>query len=157
PCPHLAGDFRCAIHDRLRRRGFPGCAAYDCFGAGQHVSLVTFGGRDWRRDPGIAEPMFAAFEVVRRLHELLWYLAEALALRAAGQLHDELRRAHDETERLAGATPERLRALDPDAHGRAVHALLRRASALARGGGRDRAGADLAGANLRGADLHAAD
>src|SRR5205823_14753122 len=80
PCPDLHADFRCGIHDRLRQGGFPGCAAYDCFGAGQHVTEVTFGGRDWRRTPGIAERMFAVFGVVRQLHELLWYLTEALTL-----------------------------------------------------------------------------
>jgi hypothetical protein len=46
PCPNLAPDFRCTIHDRLRQAGFPGCAAYDCFGAGQRVTQVTFGGLD---------------------------------------------------------------------------------------------------------------
>src|SRR5438270_12612197 len=52
PCPNLAtapGDFRCRIHERLRAEGFPGCTAYDCFGAGQHVTQVTFRGVDWRR------------------------------------------------------------------------------------------------------------
>jgi uncharacterized protein YjbI with pentapeptide repeats len=44
PCPNLQADFRCAIHDRLRQRGFAGCTVYDCFGAGQKVAQVTFGG-----------------------------------------------------------------------------------------------------------------
>ena len=47
PCPHLHPDSRCGIHAELRPRGFAGCAAYDCFGAGQRVSQVTVG-RDWR-------------------------------------------------------------------------------------------------------------
>jgi uncharacterized membrane protein len=34
-CPNLEADFRCGIHARLRAEGFPGCTAYDCFGAGQ--------------------------------------------------------------------------------------------------------------------------
>lgn len=48
PCPNLESDFRCGIHTRLRRTGFTGCTVYDCFGAGQRVSQVTFGGVDWR-------------------------------------------------------------------------------------------------------------
>ena len=44
PCVHLGADDRCRIHEQLRPRGFPGCVAYDCFGAGQHVVQVTFGG-----------------------------------------------------------------------------------------------------------------
>ena len=39
-CPHLAGDFRCGIHDELRPRGFPGCTVYDCFGAGAHRRVL---------------------------------------------------------------------------------------------------------------------
>src|SRR5262244_4212574 len=90
PCPNLRADFRCGIHDRLRPRGFGGCAAFDCLGAGQKVAQVTFGGRDWRADPALAAPMFAAFAVMRQLHELLWYLNEALALSAAEPFRDEL-------------------------------------------------------------------
>jgi hypothetical protein len=52
PCPNLQSDFRCRIHDRLRQQGFPGCAVYDCFGAGQKVAQVTFRGQDWRQTPG---------------------------------------------------------------------------------------------------------
>lgn len=73
PCPNLRDDFRCGIHAELRTRGFPGCAVYECFGAGQKVSQVTFGGRDWRHDPEIAQQMFAVLPVTRQLHELLWH------------------------------------------------------------------------------------
>jgi hypothetical protein len=39
--------------------------------------------------------MFAVFGVMRQLHELLWYLTEALALEAARPLHAQLgRRRH---------------------------------------------------------------
>ena len=64
PCPHLQPDFRCGIHRELRRQGFPGCAVYDCFGAGQQVSQVTFGGRDWRQAPQAAKQMFEVFPVL---------------------------------------------------------------------------------------------
>ena len=37
PCPKLSSDFSCSIHDSLREHGFPGCAVFDCFGAGQQV------------------------------------------------------------------------------------------------------------------------
>jgi len=37
PCPNLGADFGWGIHDSLRKRGFPGCAVFDCFGAGQQV------------------------------------------------------------------------------------------------------------------------
>ena len=142
---------------------------YDCFGAGQKVSQVTFAGQDWRQAPRIAQQMFEVFTIMRQLHELLWYLAEALTLEPARPLHTELSRALDETERLTQARPEALVALDVTAHRDGVNALLLRASELARAGGRqhsdlnhsdlnhrDLRGADLSGADLSGADLSGA-
>lgn len=161
PCPNLREDFRCGIHGELRQRGFSGCTVYDCFGAGQRVTQVTFGGRDWRGSPGIAARMFDAFGVMRQLHELLWYLSEALTLAAAQPVHAELRDALADVERLAQGDPDALAALDVAARRRDVAVLLRRASALTREvEGRRRAdhsGADLAGKDLRRADLRGAD
>ncbi len=134
PCPNLERDFRCGIHGELRGRGFAGCAVFDCYGAGQRIARDTFGGRDWRRSPELAEPMFAAFAVLRQLHELLWYLAEALTLDAARPLHAELGRARDEIERLAAGGPADLPALDVAAQRDRVNDLLRPASELARAG-----------------------
>jgi uncharacterized protein YjbI with pentapeptide repeats len=174
PCRHLRPDFACSIHDRLRQEGFPGCAAYDCFGAGQKVSQVTFGGQSWQdghdRQDGqrrsaseSAKRMFEVFPIMRQLHEMLWYLAEALTLRPARPLHPAIRRALDETERLTAAGAEPLMTLDVTAHRREVDGLLQRASELVRGSARgrkagrlERSGADLIGADLGGADLHGA-
>jgi uncharacterized protein YjbI with pentapeptide repeats len=160
PCPHLQADFRCAIHHRLRQAGFPGCAAYDCFGAGQQVTQVTFGGQDWRGNPRIAAQMFQVFTVMRQLHELLWYLTEALTLPAARPLRAALAAALAETDRLTRGSAQELAGLDVAAQRRRVNALLRRASRLARAtAGRqppDRSGADLSGRDLRGADLRGA-
>jgi uncharacterized protein YjbI with pentapeptide repeats len=160
-CPNLQADFRCGIHARLRPLGFAGCAAYDCFGAGQQVAQVTFGGKDWRRAPQIAPQMFDVFTIMRQLHELLWYLTEALALQPARQIHGELGLALDETERLAHGSPESLGQLDVAAHRHHVNALLHHTSELVRGEARrrqkERSGADLIGADLSGADLIGAD
>jgi uncharacterized protein YjbI with pentapeptide repeats len=160
PCPHLRTDFRCGIHDDLRRDGFPGCAAYDCFGAGQQVSQVTFGGRDWRQDPRSAPQMYRVFHVMRQLHELLWYLDAALALPPAHAVHDELRRALEATEALTFLSAEALLALDTQRHRDQVNALLLRASEAVRaqvpGRKLDRRGATLIGADLASADLRGA-
>ena len=160
-CPHLGAGFGCAIHPRLRPLGFGGCAVYDCFGAGQHVSQVTFGGRDWRRAPHTARQMFDAFAVMRQLHELIWYLREALGLAAASPLHAALGEACDAIEQLTRLGPGELVAVDVAAHRGRVGDLLRNASARARAGARrtpiDHRGADLIGGDLRRADLRAAD
>ena len=160
PCPNLQADFRCAIHNRLRRQGFPGCTVYDCFGAGQKVAQVTFGGQDWRRAPRTANRMFEVFAIMRQLHELLWYLTEALTLQPARPLHGEISLVLDGTERLTHGSPDALVELDLAAYRRDVNALLVRTSELVRAETRrqeiDRRGADLIGADLRGADLRGA-
>jgi uncharacterized protein YjbI with pentapeptide repeats len=158
PCANLRGDHRCGIHAELRPKGFNGCTVYDCFGAGQKVAQVTFGGQDWRTgSKEHARRMFDAFPVVRQLHELLWYLTEALTLPAARPVHADLRRAREETERLSRQTPEELAALNVAGHRQSVNVLLLRVSELARAGVRgkkkDRRGADLIGARLKGVDL----
>jgi uncharacterized protein YjbI with pentapeptide repeats len=156
PCPNLRPDHRCGIHERLRERGFAGCASYDCFGAGQQVVQVTFGGRDWRSEPGLAARMFAAFSIMRQLHELLWHLGEALTLDAALAVHDELAALRAVTERLTACGADELAAVDLPAHRQRVNAVLRRASELARnpGGSADGPRVDHGGADLVGADLH---
>ena len=160
PCAHLQADFRCAIHAQLRPSGFPGCAAYDCFGAGQKVAQHTFRGRSWRQAPQTASDMFAVFTVMRGLHELLWYLSEALNLASAQPQHLELQALLGQTEALTGSRPEELLALDLGAHRDAVNAVLLRSSELVRAGVRpewtDHRGANLIGMNLRRADLRAA-
>jgi uncharacterized protein YjbI with pentapeptide repeats len=169
-CPNLQPDFRCGIHTSLRQEGFRGCTVYDCFGAGQQVCQVTFGGQDWRSAPRTASQMFEVFPVMRDLHELLWYLREAVMLPAAQGLHGELSRALGATERLTGLSPAQLLELDLAAHRHGVNDLLLAASELARAEvphrrnhrgddliGADLAGADLSGASLRGAYLIGAD
>ena len=158
-CPNLRPDFRCGIHTTLRLQGFGGCTVYDCFGAGQQVSQVTFGGQDWRTAPETAALMFQVFPVVRDLHELLWYLTEALSLPAAGPIHAELGIALAETERLTRQSAEVLVGLDVAAHREGVNDLLLAASDLARADfpqPADHRGADLIGADLHGADLRGA-
>lgn len=160
PCPNLNTGFRCGIHSRLRQKGFSGCTVFDCFGAGQKVSQVTFGGQDWRQNPGTSRQMFAVLPVMRQLHELLWYLEEALTLPQTRPIHRELRHALEQTERLTHGTAGELAELDVAAHRGEVNVLLLRTSELVRakiaGRKKNHRGADLIGAGLRGADLRGA-
>ncbi len=161
PCPHLQSDFRCGIHDQLRQKGFPGCAVYDCFGAGQKVAQITFAGRDWRRAPAIAPAMFTTFTVMRGLHELLWYLTEALTLAPDRSLRRKIGLVLGEIERLTYLEPEALVKLNTAALRRDVDPLLLRTSEHVRGtavgDGADRRRVDLIGADLHNADLVCAD
>ncbi|MFF7339921.1 pentapeptide repeat-containing protein [Streptomyces sp. NPDC008163] len=162
PCRNLRDDFRCGIHSRLRTEGFPGCTVYDCFGAGQKVSVEIFGGRDWRAAPETKQQMFEVFPVVRQLHELLWYLTEAAGLAPARSLRGEIRRTLEATEALTRLDATALSELDVAAHRGEVAVLLGRVSELVRAtapGRRKRShrGGDLMGARLRKADLRGAD
>lgn len=179
PCHNLQSDFRCGVHNNLRELGFKGCTVFDCFGAGQKVSQVTFNGSDWRQNPKLANEMYEVFPIMKQLHEMLWYLNECLMLIAASEIHNEIKTILEETEKLTLMDPELILNLDIIAHRAEVNSLLLRASELARavalkkfntnkkrqkvtGRALDLIGAKLKdtnfiGANLRGAYLIAAD
>ncbi|MFF2791844.1 pentapeptide repeat-containing protein [Streptomyces sp. NPDC058049] len=160
PCKNLQQDFRCGIHTRLRDKGFQGCTVFDCFGAGQQVSQVTFGGRDWRTHPGTSRQMFEVFPVLRQLHELLFYVRQALTLPAAAPVHADLRRALAETEEWTRADAQALTDLDVGPLRQQINTLLLKTSELVRakvpGRKKNHRGADLMGARLSGADLRGA-
>ncbi|MET9498082.1 pentapeptide repeat-containing protein [Streptomyces sp. NPDC006552] len=160
PCHNLQDDFRCGIHTKLRDEGYKGCTVFDCFGAGQKISQVTFEGVSWRERPGTARAMYEVFPAMRQLHELLWYLTEVLRLPAAGPVHAEARRALDAIERLTRADADALLGADVPAIRAEVNTLLLKASDLVRakvpGRKKNHRGADLVGARLRAADLRGA-
>ena len=113
-----------------------------------------FEGRDGACDPVDRAAMFAAFEVVERLHELLWYLADALSRPATAPLRDEVEGLRDTVERAAGGGADegdvaRLQARADVLLGE-VSALVRRPA------GPDLRGRDLAGEDLSERDLVAA-
>ncbi|GCE29080.1 hypothetical protein KDA_45640 [Dictyobacter alpinus] len=159
-CPNLQSDSRCGIHIHLRQRGFRGCTVYDCFGAGQKLSQVTFQGHDWRQDKNTVKQITAVFPIMRDLHELLWYLTEALTLQPARPIHPELKLALEETRLLSNSSPTTLLELDVPAHRQTINVLLLRASELVRAEvhhkKKDYRGADLIGAKLRGSNLRGA-
>jgi uncharacterized protein YjbI with pentapeptide repeats len=158
PCVNLATDFSCGIHERLREDGFRGSAVYDCFGAGQQVAQVTFKGVSWRDAPETSASMFAVLPVMRQLHEMLWYVAEALTFPAVESLQPELEKAYAATEALTRTDATALATLDLASHRVEVDPLLRRTSELVRAAhrGPERRGADLIGAKLRSAKLRGA-
>ena len=148
PCHHLTDSDGCGIHATLREDGWPGCTVFECFGAGQQVSQVTYGGTSWREQDNLAE-MAAVLSVMRQLHEMLVHLVE-VARRSPDPEADVVRA---EIEQLTGADPETLLLADVDALHERVGRLLSEASARVRRpwpAAQDRTRADLAGRRLTG-------
>jgi len=152
PCPNLAADDRCGIHATLRRDGWSGCVTFDCFGAGQQVSQVTYRGVSWRGHDNLGE-MAAVLSVMRVLHEMLTHLTE-VGRRSPDPVASELAA---EVVRMTGGGPNELLDLDLDHLHDRVGAALEAASARLRSGpdlrGRDLAGRDLRTDDLRDASL----
>jgi hypothetical protein len=82
-CQHLQADFRCAIHAGLAEKGFPACASFDCFGAGQHAT-ARHAGRTWRESNEMAVALFDDYTRLRGLHELM--AMATLAIHKSGNL-----------------------------------------------------------------------
>ncbi|CZQ93614.1 Hypothetical protein Tpal_1658 [Trichococcus palustris] len=80
PCKNLRTDFGCAIHNQLKANGFNGCTTYECFGAGQFISVELFNGRDWQTDPVSRKQMFQLLPVVRNIHEIIYHLRSSMAI-----------------------------------------------------------------------------
>jgi hypothetical protein len=122
PCPHLATDHRCTIHEARLERGFLGCTIYDCYGAGPEVTRRFAGGRSHQpqRD--------AAFMALRVVHELLWQVLEAAKLCPASQqsLAAELHQQIATLEALAHSPTSALLATTLEPYETAARALLRR-------------------------------
>jgi hypothetical protein len=182
PCPKLGTDHRCTIHSELRERGWQGCAAFDCFGAGQRITALR---GDWRdQSPHERSQTFAAWQRLVGLHQLLWHLHQAAALGTHDSERAELEQRVEAAVDADRADPSLRSDVNnllinisaahrsppgPDLSramrlgAKLQHADLRRASLFAAcliGADLRQAelrGADLRGADLRGADLRGAD
>jgi uncharacterized protein YjbI with pentapeptide repeats len=151
-CHHLDASDGCGIHATLREDGWPGCTVFECFGAGQQVSQVTYAGVSWRENDNLGE-MAAVLSVMRQLHEMLILLSEVerrLPGAAAAVLH--------RVTALTSDPPDQLLTIDVDELREEVGGLLSIASMRLRSGweGPDLARADLAGRDLRSSDLRGA-
>lgn len=153
PCHHLTSDDACGIHTTLRSDGWPGCTVFECFGAGQRVSQVTYGGVSWREHDNLGE-MAAVLSVMRLVHEMLAHLSEVVRRGISAA-----RTSIDRLVELTAGPPEDVLALDIDTLRAEVGDVLAEASAQLRRrweGAADHHRADLAGADLRAHDLRGA-
>ncbi|MBT2681209.1 pentapeptide repeat-containing protein [Bacillus sp. ISL-35] len=160
PCKNLQADFRCGIHGKLREEGYKGCTVYECFGAGQKVSQITYKGFDWRNKPEQAKEMFDVFPIMQQLHEMLCYLDEAQALKEANSLQLQLKDIYVKIEQLTNLDAGEILALDIPSYRAVVNELLLQTSELVRSkvkSEKETKGKNLLGAKLRRADLKGSD
>lgn len=113
PCQHLCADHRCGIHDALVPRGFEGCAAFDCLGAGQRLTAQAkqrWGSADWRDEPAVARWLFAAYPRVRQAQAWLAQLRMAAQVSAQVSAQAPLQALADaleaEAQRWADWSPD---------------------------------------------------
>ncbi|KSU84475.1 Pentapeptide repeat-containing protein [Fictibacillus enclensis] len=159
PCPNLQHDNKCGIHQNLREKGFKGCTVFDCFGAGQKVSQLTYKGLDWHKDKERAQEMFNVFPVMQQLQEMLYYLKEALNREETQSIKTDLQDRYETIESLTNMKPEALLLLDVQAHRSQVNDLLLCTSKLVRKGknASKKKSISYLGAKLRKADLKGSD
>jgi Uncharacterized low-complexity proteins len=169
PCLKLDAGFRCSVHEKLGELGLKGCAAYECFGAGQQVSQVTFAGESWRSQPASAGMMFRVFLILRHLYELCWCISEAISYEPEKPMKEALRKAFGEAEHITEFSPEELLSFDLPRLATQIIALLREVSASVRGrisrvekisdhgGNKRNSTADFFGKDLRKKDLRCMD
>lgn len=80
-CSYLCSDHTCNIHHELKQKGMKGCLGYDCLGAGQFAV---------QKNVPANQDMFAVYRKLFSLHQMLWYLGEALLQKETASFHGEL-------------------------------------------------------------------
>ncbi len=152
---NLQANYQCCIHKDLREKGFRGCSAYECFGAGQKVSQVTYEGKDWRNHPEKGHETFDVFSIMQQLHEMLCTYSKPL--------HRELRACYEKIDKLTRLSKENLLTLQVHEHWAEINEWLLKTSELVRAQARNpkrpkkiSRGSVLIGAKLKGLDLRGA-
>ncbi|WP_102225436.1 hypothetical protein [Acidimangrovimonas sediminis] len=105
PCRNLSGH-SCTIHDSLTPKGFPGCVAYDCLGAGNRVVQEVFGGQSWQQEPRLIPVMMEAFSAMREVHKRIDYLRAAEMLPLTPRDEQKRRNFLDHLEQHRWSGPE---------------------------------------------------
>lgn len=149
PCRHLRSDFRCDIHDRLAEQKMKGCLGYDCFGAGQKVTQKMGENGNWKTNPQKAKEQFQVFTVVFQLHQMAWYLLEALALSSDQKQQTEITALIVENEQLTAEAEDAILNTDVAAYREKVNGVLKQISRQVAGLPDDKkASKDFFGKNL---------
>jgi hypothetical protein len=151
-------DFRCDIHALLTAKKMKGCLAYDCFGAGQKVTQSYYDNENWKTNPDKADEIFRVFMKVFQLHQIAWYLLEALSfVKEEGLKADIDALIAENIQMTAGAAAEIL-AIDIAYYKVRVDQILKKVSDQVAADSSDgTAHKDYFGKNFKGANLDGRD
>ena len=156
PCKHLTTDFCCDIHPLLAAKKMKGCLAYDCFGAGQKVTQSCYDNEDWKTNPDKADEIFRVFMKVFQLHQIAWYLLEALSLVSDDRTKDEIDALLAENIQMTATTE--ILVIDIASYKmRADQALKKVSDQVAADSSDGTNGKDYFGKNFKGANLDGRD
>lgn len=158
PCKNLASDFSCKIYNQLSRLNMKGCLAYDCFGAGQRTTQAYFPDITWKTNPEKANEIFEVFLIIFQMHQLLWYLIEALSVVDNENLIGEIGSLILENERMTRGNASDILRLDVTSYRMKVNDVLKRVTRnlsgnSSKGTRKDYIGSTFKGENLDGRDL----
>lgn len=130
PCCNLALDFTCQIHKDLAKKGLKGCIAYDCLGAGQKLSQVTYKGQAWKRQPAQMKEFAQTFLVMYQFHEMMWYLIQAMTISVAQPIKSKIVACLEETKRLTYLSAQEIVDFEIEVHRDKVNTILKQVVAL---------------------------
>lgn len=128
PCANLKSDYRCNIHTQLRDKGYKGCTVFDCLGAGQVVSQVTFNNISWRENPEARDQMLSVFPIMDQIHEMIAYAAEALSYDLPSALTDKLSKKLAELQKVTTWSASKILAFDLVTYRFSLNGLITEAS-----------------------------
>ena len=153
PCQYLRTDFRCDIHAKLGSKNMRGCLAYDCFGAGQKVTQNCFPKVDWKSSPNHTNVIFQVFQIVFQLHQMEWYLLEALSLTPDEHLKTDIESLISENERMTSLPPDEILHLNIEDYRSDVNRILKQLSGMITVSSDKKNRKDYFGHNFKHADL----
>ena len=130
PCCNLAADFTCQIHKDLAKKGLKGCMAYDCLGAGQKLSQVTYKRQAWKRQPEQMQEFAQTFLVMYQFHEMMWYLIQARTVSVAQPIKSKIVACLEETKRLTHLSAQEIVDFEIEVHRDKVNTILKQVVAL---------------------------
>ncbi len=106
------------------KRCFGLCCVALYFSASEGFPKDKEEGNDWNQTPENAEKMFEAFLIMRKLHEMKWYLTQAYCFQTNRSIKEEISLLIESIEQLTNLNDDSLLTLDLEIQIKAVNEFL---------------------------------